>query len=314
MAAGRTGSRRGRTALDLVVVGSVGIDTVATPAARREEVLGGSCPYACVAAALLARAGMVGVVGDDFPRPFRALYQQAGVDLDGLQVAPGRTFRWEGVYQANMDSRHTLRTELNVFADFRPELPPAYRAVPLVLLANIAPELQLHVINQIRRPRFVMVDTMDLWINTCNETLAEVIRHVDLLTVNESEALLWTGSHSLVQAARTLIQAGPRFVIVKRGAAGAMLCDARRLALVPAYPLGQVTDPTGAGDAFAGGFMGALAREPRLDWNALRRALLVGAVTGSFACEGFSLEALAQVTPPQLQQRARALHRMVALA
>jgi sugar/nucleoside kinase (ribokinase family) len=297
--------------VDVVIVGSVGIDTVETPTDRREHILGGSASYACAAASFFAPVGMVGVVGTDFPPAYRKLYDRFGIDTEGLQVAPGETFRWSGVYESNMDNRRTISTELNVFASFSPELPPSYREAPFLFLANISPSLQLHVLNQVRRPRFVMLDTMDLWINTARDELHDVIGRVDLLTLNESEARHLTGRHGLVQAARRLLELGPKYVIVKKGEHGSILFSRRSIFLMPAYLLEEVRDPTGAGDTFAGGFLGALARSGAVNEGAIRRAMLYGSVIASFGVEDFGLDRLAKLTRAQIEQRVRLFRRML---
>ncbi len=295
----------------LVVVGSVAVDTIETPYAKRADILGGSASYACAAASFFTHVGMVGVVGSDFPKPYRRLYQKFGVDLEGLQVKPGRTFRWSGVYEDNMDRRRTLKTELNVFGDFSPELPESYRESPYVLLGNISPSLQLHVLDQVRKPKFVVMDTMDLWINETEDELLKVIGCVDMLTLNESEARHLSGHHTLVKAAQRLLSLGPRYVLIKKGEHGSMLFSAKGVFLMPAFPLEDVRDPTGAGDAFAGGFMGALALHNRVDEKALRKAMLYGSVVASFSVEEFSLERLARINLVEIEERACLFRQML---
>ena len=303
---------RAASPVDAVIVGSVGIDTVETPTDRRERILGGSASYACAAASFYARrVGMVGVVGTDFPAAYRKLYRRFSIDSAGLQVVPGETFRWSGVYEANMDNRRTLSTELNVFASFSPELPEAYRAAPFLFLANISPALQLHVLEQVKRPRFVMLDTMDLWINTARETLCEVIGRVDLLTLNESEARHFSGRHALLAAARHLLDLGPRYVCIKKGEHGSLLFTRKSIFIMPAFPLEVVRDPTGAGDTFAGGVLGALARGGMVNDRAIRNAMMVGSVLASFGVEDFSLDRLARLKRPQLDQRVRQFRKML---
>lgn len=305
-------ARASKSPVDVVIVGSIGIDTVETPHDRRESILGGSASYACAAASFFSRVGMVGVVGTDFPSAYRRLYKRLGINTDGLQVVPGQTFRWSGVYESNMDNRRTLSTELNVFATFSPELPESYRSAPFLFLANISPSLQLHVLDQVKRPRFVLLDTMDLWINTARDALREVIRRVDMLTLNESEARHFTGQHGLVKAARQLLELGPKYVCIKKGEHGSILFTRRSIALMPAYLLEDVRDPTGAGDTFAGGFLGALARGGTIDEKAIRRAMLYGSVAASFGVEDFSLDRLARLKRPQIEQRVRLFRRMLA--
>lgn len=300
-----------KSPVDLVIVGSIGLDTIETPLERRADVLGGSASYACVAAAQFARVGMVGVVGTDFPASARRLYRKFGVNTEGLQVEPGQTFRWSGVYEANMDNRRTLSTELNVFANFSPHLPESYRSAPYLFLANIAPALQAHVLDQVRRPRFVLLDTMDLWINVAKEALIDVIGRVDMLTLNESEARHLTGQHGLIKAARALLKLGPSYVIIKKGEHGSILFSKRGIFLVPAFPLEVVRDPTGAGDTFAGGFMGALAKAGKVDERSIRRSMLYGSVVASFGVEEFSLDRLARLKAVEVQQRMKLFRAML---
>jgi sugar/nucleoside kinase (ribokinase family) len=304
--------RGGSGGVDLVVVGSVGLDTVETTSAKWSERLGGSVSYACAAARLFARTGMVGVVGTDFPARYRNLYRRLGIDTAGLQVAEGRTFRWSGVYEPDMINRRTLSTELNVFADFMPELPESYAKAPYVLLGNIAPALQLHVLRQVRRPEFVSADTMDLWIRTAMPDLARVIAQVDMLAVNDSEARLLTGEHNLKDAGRKILKMGPRYVVVKKGEHGALLMAADGdMALFPAYPVDKVRDPTGAGDAFAGACMGVIATAGTGTMKVVCEALLTGAVVASHAVEAVSLDGLKDLTAAEVARRRRELLAMM---
>lgn len=299
--------------VQLVVVGSIGIDTIETPAERRENILGGSASYACAAASFFAKVGLVGVVGTDFPLEYTNLYRQLGIDIEGLQTMEGHTFRWTGVYEANMDNRRTICTELNVFASFKPDLPPSYRGAPFVFLANISPQLQLHVLSQVRKPRFVAADTMDLWINTAREPLMEVIRRVDALTMNESEARHLSGEHALLKAARSLLALGPKYVVIKKGEHGSILFSKDDVFLMPAFPLEEVRDPTGAGDCFAGGFMGALASVGKVTRAAICRAMMYGNIVASFGVEEFSLDPLAKLNLEQIEERASLFRRMTHL-
>jgi sugar/nucleoside kinase (ribokinase family) len=298
------------SAPQLVIVGSIGIDTIETPREKRVEILGGSVSYACAAASFFVKTGMVGVVGTDFPSEHRALWEKMGIDLAGLQTEAGKTFRWSGVYEANMDNRRTLLTELNVFERFMPELPDTYRDAPYLFLGNIAPELQLHVLEQVHSPKFVLIDTMDLWINIAREKLVEVVGKCDMLTLNESEARLFTGAHSLMEAAEQLLAMGPKFVLIKKGASGSMLFSKTGIFLLHAFPLADFKDPTGAGDTFAGGLMGALAESEGIDEKAIRRAMLYGSVTAAFGVEEFSLERLAVLDRRQIDARADELKSM----
>lgn len=298
--------------VDLVVVGSVGLDTVETPAGRWKERLGGSVSYACAAARLFARTGMVGVVGTDFPSAHSRLFRRLGIDTSGLQVAKGRTFRWSGIYDADMINRRTISTELNVFADFVPDLPESYRAAPFVLLGNIAPSLQLHVLKQMRRPKFVSADTMDLWIRTAKADLARVIGQVDMLAVNDSEARLLTGRNNLKDAGRQMLAMGPRYVVIKKGEHGAMLMDrSGGIALFPAFPVDAVRDPTGAGDAFAGACMGHIAATGQVASATVRQAMVSGSVVASFGVEAVSLDGLSGLTKGKADGRTKELMAML---
>ena len=288
----------------LVIVGSIGIDTIETPREKRVEILGGSVSYACAAASFFVKPGMVGVVGTDFPAEYRALWEGLQIDLEGLQTAEGKTFRWSGVYEANMDNRRTLSTDLNVFEDFSPELPASYRDAPYLFLGNIAPALQLHVLEQVHSPKFILIDTMDLWINIARDDLVRVVGKCDMLTLNESEARLFTGTESLDDAAQILLAMGPRFVLIKKGGDGSMLVSETAQWSIPAYLLDDFKDPTGAGDTFAGGLMGALAQSGQADEDAIRRAMVYGTVTAAFGVEEFSLERLATLDRAQIEQRA----------
>lgn len=295
----------------VVVVGSVGLDTIETPAARRENVLGGSASYACAAASFFTRVGMVGVVGTDFAAEHTERYCRFGIDQAGLQVREGKTFRWSGVYEANMDNRRTRRTDLNVFEAFSPDLPAAYRGAPYLFLANISPVLQLHVLDKMSRPKFVVADTMDLWITTARDDLNRVIQRVHLMTMNESEARRLTGLHSLPAAAAALLARGPAFVLIKKGEHGSMLFSADGTFLLPAYPLDHVADPTGAGDTFAGGFIGALAEANELEDGAIRRALLHGCIVASFAVQDFGLDRLLRLQRSEIDDRIRQFRQMI---
>lgn len=289
--------------VQLVVVGSIGLDTIETSHAKKEDILGGSVSYACAAASFFSHTGMVGVVGTDFPAPCMEAYRKFGIDLKGLQTASGKTFRWSGVYEKDMNNRRTLATELNVFGEFKPELPADYAKAPFLFLANISPELQLHVLSQAKSVRFVAADTMDLWINIARKPLMEVIGAVDLLTLNESEARLITDEYNLLKAARKILGWGPKYLIIKKGEHGAMLFSKAGIFVVPAYPLEMFHDPTGAGDTFAGGFMGALSEKGEIGDSAIRRAMGYGSVVASFGVEEFSLDRLCRLSRRDIENR-----------
>ena len=299
--------------MPVVVVGSVGLDDIETPFEKKRNLLGGSVSYACAASSFFSPTGMVGIAGDDFPEEHMETYRSFGIDLEGLQVVPGRTFRWSGVYDEDMINRQTISTELNVFETFSPELPEVYRKAPFILLGNISPRLQLHVLSQTEKSSFVIADTMDLWINTAREPLMELIAKVDMLMLNDSEARLLTGQHNVRQCAGRILDMGPEYVVIKRGEHGAMLACRDGLFLVPAFPVTEVHDPTGAGDAFAGGFTGHLARAGRADLEVIREGLLNGSVTASFGVEAFSLDRLKTLSLREIDRRRGALEGMIAL-
>ncbi len=304
----------GAAGVDLWMVGSIGIDDVETREAKRAELLGGSLPYATAAASFFARAGAVGVVGSDFPEAFERRWRAFGTDLSGVQHVPGATFRWAGRYEENMIDRTTLKTELGVFASFSPRLPEAYRAARYVLLGNIQPELQAHVLKQATGARFVALDTMNLWIGTARPALLKVLRRVDLLTVNDGEARQLTGLWNVCACAEALLKMGPSHVVIKKGEHGALLFSKTGGPfIVPAYPVRTLTDPTGAGDTFAGAFMGYLARARRVSGPVLREALLHASALASFGVEGFSLERLESLRAAEVAARVRALKRMIAV-
>ncbi|MBL9106309.1 MAG: sugar kinase [Myxococcales bacterium] len=291
---------------ELLVVGSVAIDWIITPRAEREESVGGSATFFAMAASYLARVRLVGVVGGDFPQATIRDFEARGVDTSGLEVVPdGKTFRWKGRYHDNMNDRTTLETHLNCFEHFAPKLPPRFRGSDFLFLANIQPGLQLQVYKQMERARLVGLDTMNLWISVANDELKAVLRHVDVLTLNDEEARQLSGEHNLVKAARAIQKLGPRNLVIKRGEYGALLFDADgEIFAAPALPLEEVVDPTGAGDSFAGGFMGYLARpgiEP--SGGSLRTAMIFGSVMASFCVEGFSYDRLRTLDAATIQRR-----------
>jgi sugar/nucleoside kinase (ribokinase family) len=287
----------------LLVVGSVALDSLETPFGRREEVLGGSASYFSVAASFFGPTRMVAVVGEDFPEEHVRFFASRGVDLAGLARRPGRTFRWKGRYEFDLNTAHTLDTQLNVFAEFRPELPAHFRDSEYVFLGNIDPDLQRAVLDQVRAPRFVACDTMNFWISSKRESLLRTLRRVDMLFVNDAEARQLAEEHNVVQAARKILSFGPRAVVVKRGEHGALFFSGEEVFAASAYPLAAVFDPTGAGDSFAGGFMGYVARSRREDHGTLRRAIVLGSVLASFAVEEFSLDRLRTLGPEEIRAR-----------
>lgn len=296
--------------MSVLIVGTTALDSIKTPHSENPRLLGGSASYAAVAASFVSPVRLVGVVGADFPSAYLRLYARHGIHLDGLQRAPGKTFHWSGEYLADMNQRRTLKTELGVLEQFSPELPPQYRSSPYVLLANIAPALQLQVLDQMKRPRFVVADTMDLWINLALPDLRKLLKRVDALVLNDSEARLLTQTDNLPAAAEQLHRLGPAWVIIKKGSHGAMLSGPDGLFLAPAYPLRKVVDPTGAGDSFAGGLIGWLASNPGGIQRNLRRAVLFGTVVASFCCEGFGLKRIDRLKLSEIEQRLAELETM----
>ncbi|MFN8521849.1 MAG: PfkB family carbohydrate kinase [Chloroflexota bacterium] len=291
----------------LVAVGSLGLDTLETPFEKAERVLGGSAAYFGLAARLYTDVGIVAVVGSDFPDEHVQLLQSAGVDVSGLQRAEGETFFWSGRYHYDMNTRDTLETRLGVFADFDPVLPQGYRQAPYVFLANIMPTLQIAVQQQISNPRLVVLDSMNLWIDIARPRLTEAIGGANILTINDEEARQYTGKRSLLAAARDIMAQGPRAVIVKKGEHGVVLISENGVFGAPALLLEDVKDPTGAGDSFAGGFLGYLAESGDTSFAGIRRALIHGTAVASFTCESFGVERLARVTRAEVEARYREL-------
>ncbi|MEO8426711.1 MAG: PfkB family carbohydrate kinase, partial [Verrucomicrobiota bacterium] len=254
---------------------------------------------------------LVGIVGEDFPKRYVQLYRRHGIDLEGLQIVPGKTFHWAGEYEVNMNNRRTLTTELGVFESFTPALSPAHRKSPFVLLANIAPALQHHVLDQMRRPKFVVADTMDLWLNIALKDLLRLLRRIDAFVLNDSEARQLTNEDNVVAAIKKIHRLGPRYVIVKKGEHGAILSGPKGTFISPAFPLAKVVDPTGAGDSFVGGLIGYLASaKGPIDVN-LRRGMIYGAVIASFCCEGFGLQRTTKVTRAAIDERVGHLEKLV---
>jgi sugar/nucleoside kinase (ribokinase family) len=295
----------------VLVVGSVALDSVKTPFGAVEDVLGGSASYFSTAASFFTEVALVGVVGDDFPPEALALFREREIDLDGLERAQGKTFRWRGEYRYDLNEAITLDTQLNVFEHFRPKLPQAYRQSAYVFLANIDPELQLEVLNQVTRPKFVACDTMNFWIQGKLEALKAVLQRVDLLTINESEARQLTREPNVVKAAHSILAMGPKTLIVKRGEYGALMFNGSTVFFAPAYPLESVYDPTGAGDSFAGGLMGYLANVDEVSEESMRQAIIMGSTMASFNVEAFSLERLRSLTYPEIRERFRAFKSLV---
>jgi sugar/nucleoside kinase (ribokinase family) len=290
--------------MHVIVVGSIALDTVKTPVEEHADLLGGSASYAALGASFFSPVRMVGIVGDDFPAAEFDFWKSRKIDTQGVQRVAGKTFRWSGEYAWDMNTRETRSVALNVFETFRPDLPESYRETDFVLLANIAPGLQSHVLDQMKRPRFIVADTMDLWINTTRADLDALLPRVDLLILNDSEARELTKETSLIKAGRKIRQSGPEYVAIKKGEHGALLFGENEFFSCGAYPLEDIHDPTGAGDTFAGGLAGYLAskgKEP--SFADLRRAVIYGSVLASFNVEAFSLERMRTLTMEEVAER-----------
>jgi len=292
--------------VSLLVVGSVAFDALESPYGKVARALGGAATYFAVAASFFTHVNLVGIVGDDFTEADARIFHGRTIDIDGLERATGKTFFWAGRYSQNLNERVTLATELNVFAEFKPRLPEQYRDSKFVFLANIAPELQRDVLLQVKkRPKIAALDTMNYWIERSNAELRETLKHVDILMINDSETRELSNEHNLLRAAKHIFKMGPATLVVKRGEYGAMMVDKRGVFCVPAFPLEEPHDPTGAGDSFAGGFMGYLAGNRDKADASLRRAMVYGSVMGSFAVEKFGLDRLRHLKKREIHARAR---------
>jgi sugar/nucleoside kinase (ribokinase family) len=296
--------------MSVLIVGTTALDSIKTPKSENPRLLGGSASHAAVAASFFSPVKLVGGVGEDFPKKYIQLYHRHNIDLAGLQILPGKTFHWSGEYEVNMNNRRTLATELGVIETFQPKLPDAYRATPFVLLGNIAPALQLSVLDQMRKPKFVVADSMDLWINIALPDLLKLLKRVDGFVLNDSEAELLTKEDNLFRALKKIHALGPKYVIIKKGSHGSVLSGPKGNFLCPAYPLHTVEDPTGAGDSFVGGLMGYLANARGPVEKNIRRAMVYGSVTASFCCEGFGLNATTKATRKAIEQRVKELEKV----
>lgn len=300
------------TASQVLVVGSVALDSVETPFGKADDVLGGSGTYFSSSASHFAPVQLVGVVGDDYPVAQLQPLADRGVDLAGLEQVTGSSFRWRGRYRHDLNSAETLETHLGVFSNFRPIIPEQFRKAPFVFLANIDPRLQLQVLEQVEKPRLVACDTMNFWIESRRPELIELLGHVDLITLNDGEARQLTEHTNLVQAARWILEKGPKHVLIKKGENGAFMFTRESVFFAPAYPLESVFDPTGAGDSFAGGFIGSLAASGDLSDASMRRAVIVGSAMGSFAVEKFSNGRLLEISRADIDARVREFRQLVA--
>jgi len=291
--------------MSVLVVGSIGLDTVKTPIEEHADLLGGSASYAAVAASFFTGVNLVGIVGDDFPKTHIGYFESRQIDLAGMQIVPGKTFRWSGEYHWDMNTRTTRSTELNVFEHFTPTLPSNYGETPFVLLANIAPALQSHVLDQMQKPKFIIADTMNLWIEIAKNDLLALLKRVDMLILNDGEARELTGETSLIKAGRCIRDLGPTYVAIKKGEHGCLLFGEDNFFSCAAYPLEDIHDPTGAGDTFAGGLAGYLAShsDGEITFQKLRKAVVYGSVLASFNVEAFSLERMRTLTIRDIEER-----------
>lgn len=291
--------------MKIVVVGSVALDSIKTPFGEVNEVLGGSATHFALAASFFAEVGVVAVVGSDFSKSYLKFFADHKIDTAGLVFKDGKTFRWRGYYEYDLNQAHTLETQLNVFENFQPLLPEVYKAVDYLFLANIDPVLQLNVLNQVNDPKLVVSDTMNFWINLKPEELKKVISAVDFCFMNESEARQFCQTYSLMNSARKLLAYGPKAVILKKGEHGALLFTDNTHFSAPAFPLEEIKDPTGAGDSFAGGFIGWLAKTNDLTEANIRKAIVYGSVMASYNVEGFGTERLKSLTWEEIEERYR---------
>jgi sugar/nucleoside kinase (ribokinase family) len=296
--------------MSVLIVGTTALDSIKTPTKENPRLLGGSASHAAVAASFFSPVKLVGGVGEDFPKKYIELYRRHKIDLAGLQILPGKTFHWSGEYEVNMNNRRTLATELGVIETFTPKLPAAYQNVAFVLLGNIAPALQLSVLDQMKKPKFVVADSMDLWLNIALPDLLKLIKRVDGFVLNDSEAELLTKEGNILAALKKIHKLGPKYVIIKKGSHGSILSGPKGIFICPAYPLNTVEDPTGAGDSFVGGMMGYLASaKGSIDAN-IRRAMVYGSVTASFCCEGFGLNRTTKAKHADIEKRVKELERL----
>lgn len=297
--------------MSLLVVGSVAYDAIETPFGKVDRTLGGAATYFSIAASFFTHVNLVGVVGEDFSAQDEGIFRGRHIDTRGLEHAPGKTFFWAGRYSENLNDRTTLATELNVFAAFNPKLPESYRNSTHIFLANIDPTLQKSVLTQVRRkPKVVALDTMNYWIERTPAELRDILRHTQILMINDAETRQLSDEHNLLRAARHIFKLGPRTLVIKRGEHGAMMVHNHSVFCVPAFPLEEVHDPTGAGDSFAGGFMGYLASQRSINSASLRRAMVYGSVLGSFTVERFGLDRLRTLTRKEISARARHFHKL----
>jgi sugar/nucleoside kinase (ribokinase family) len=291
--------------MSILVVGSVAIDSVKTPFGERREALGGSATYFSMAASFFNKVNIVATVGEDFPKKYISLFKSRSVGVEGLHVARGKTFRWKGWYDYDLNTAHTVYTHLNVFKDFKPEVPRDLRKCKNVFLANIDPELQYNVLKQVDRPRLVACDSMNYWLEHKKKAFERLLDKVDILLLNDSEARQFSGESNLVNAAKFIVSVGPRAVIIKKGEHGVIYFSKQSHFIAPAYLLETIYDPTGAGDTFAGGLMGYLSKCPKIDETSIRKGIIYGSILASFAVEDFSVNKLLEISLDDINARYR---------
>ncbi|MBN1516725.1 sugar kinase [Candidatus Sumerlaeota bacterium] len=291
--------------MSVLIVGSVALDDIETPHGVKAGIQGGSASYAGTSASYFAPVGIVGIVGDDYPKRYLNYFKKRNIDLTGLEIVKGgKTFHWSGYYEANdLNSAVSRDTQLNVFENFDPKLPEQYRDADYILLGNILPQLQLKVLDQVRKPKLVLLDTMNFWITGMRDELLKVFKRVDLVCINDGEARMLCDESNLIQCGRQILRMGPKYVVIKKGEHGAMLMSKKMLFLAPAYPLDKVVDPTGAGDTFAGGFLGYLDQKKTLTEDTLKQAVLAGTTMASYCCQGFGIDKTAKLKAQEIQQR-----------
>ncbi|MEM9067019.1 MAG: PfkB family carbohydrate kinase [Myxococcota bacterium] len=298
---------------DMLVVGSVAFDTIHNAEGKHEKIVGGSATYASFAGSFFTNVQLVGVVGRDFPDDVVHSMKERKIDVDGLEVADGETFHWEGRYTDDLTARETIRTDLNVFASFDPKIPERFRETPFVMLGNIAPELQMSVLDQVREPKLVVADTMNFWIDSKPEELRQLLKRVDVLVINEEEARQLSGRHHLIHVASELLKMGPSTLVIKQGEYGAWLFAGEHVFSAPAFLL-EARDPTGAGDSFAGGFLGTIAAAGSTDPKILRQAVIYGSTVASFCVEGIGVERLLTVRREEIDARVAHFRELVEFA
>lgn len=297
--------------MSLLVIGSIALDSVQTPYGIEKEILGGSATHFAISASIFYNVRLVGVIGKDFPNSYRKLIADKDVDISGLQEVDGKTFRWDGRYEGKMNEAETLNVELNVLGKFEPTIPENFKNSEYVFLANYSPDFQISVLNNMKQPKFVLADTMNLWIKESRNQLYELLKRVDGLILNDSESSLLTNETNTIRAGRSIQKMGPKIVIIKRGEHGSILFNSDKIYLLPAYPTEEVKDPTGAGDSFAGGVMGYISSAKEINQKTLKKALIYGTIMASFNIEGFGVNRINQTTFEEVQARFKKFEAMI---